>query len=210
MKTTGYLAADGESRDLGADPGGTDGSEFGLNPGELRLAAVGPVWAMRFAAERDRIAAALGPDAIDIQHVGSTAIQGILAKPILDIAVAVRTFEEGFRLVPLVVALGYEYRGENGIPRRHYFVQGSPRRTHHLHVFEQRSDDWACHLGFRDALLSSPSTAVRYSELKGALALQSGGDRDLYQTLKSSFIANVHALRAGTGDPSTLKPLQGS
>lgn len=174
-----------------------DTSKFGLNPGELRLIVVGPEWALRFSAESDRIATALGPAAIDIQHIGSTAIPGILAKPILDIALAIQTFEDGFPLVPLLVALGYEYRGENGIPRRHYFVQGSPRRTHHLHVFEQHGDDWAHHLRFRNTLLASPSTAARYSELKGAIAAQSGGQRDLYQSLKSSFIAEVHGLRAG-------------
>ena len=93
--------------------------DFGLNPGELRLVAVGPEWASRFSAERDRLSTALGPVVLDIQHVGSTAVPGILAKPILDIAVAIQSFENGYPLVPLLVALGYEYRGEYGIARRH-------------------------------------------------------------------------------------------
>lgn len=170
--------------------------DFGLAPGELRLVPVDPDWEVRFAVERDRISTALGAAALDIQHIGSTAIPGILAKPILDIAVAIQSYEGGFPLVPLLVGLGYEYRGENGIPRRHFFVYGSPRRTHHLHVFEQHGAEWAHHLRFRDVLLGSPSTAARYSEIKNAALAASGGNRDLYQSLKSSFITEVHGLWA--------------
>jgi|GEM_PF-2976407 len=93
--------------------------DFGLNPGELRLVAVGPEWALRFSTERERISSALGSAAIDIQYVGSTAVPGLLAKAIFDLAVAIQSFELGHSLVPVLVAFGYEYRGEYGIPRRH-------------------------------------------------------------------------------------------
>ncbi|MFD0737678.1 GrpB family protein [Lysobacter koreensis] len=175
----------------------TDNPDFGLASGELRLVTVGPEWGSRFAAEHDRISIALDAAALDIRHIGSTAIPGILAKPILDIAVAIGSFEAGFPLVPLLVGLGYEYRGEHGIPRRHYFVHGSPRRTFHLHVLERHGDEWAHHLRFRDTLRGSPATAARYSALKRAVVAESGGNRAFYQSLKSSFIAEVHGLRAG-------------
>lgn len=162
--------------------------DFGLDPGELRLEPVGPQWALRFSEERDRISAALGPAALDIQHVGSTAVPGILAKPILDIAVAIQAFESGYVLVHLLEAIGYQYRGENGIPRRHYFVRGAPRRTHHLHVLEQSGAAWGQHIRFRDRLLKSADTASRYSELKLAILEDSSGDREVYQNRKSSFI----------------------
>jgi GrpB-like predicted nucleotidyltransferase (UPF0157 family) len=168
-------------------------TDFGLVSGELRLAVVGPEWARRFATERERISVALGAAALDIQHVGSTAVPGILAKPILDIAVAVRTFELGYPLVPLLIELGYEYRGENGIARRHYFVRGVPKRTHHLHVLEPGSAQLSRHLGFRDLLRRSPTTAARYSELKSAIEAQVSGKRDRYQDLKFSFINEVMA-----------------
>jgi len=189
-----YRSADGEVRALAffmKKHDQTSTSDYGLYPGELRLVAVGPEWALRFAAERDRLYAALGTAALDIQHVGSTAIPGILAKPILDIAVAIHNFESGSLLVPSLVALGYQYRGENGIPRRHYFVRGTPCRTHHLHVFEQRGPEWERHLRFRDRLLASPATAAQYSELKRTLAAESPESRDRYQSLKSSFIADL-------------------
>jgi len=123
--------------------------DFGLISGGLRLVVVGPEWASRFITERDQLSAALGAAAIDIQHIGSTAVAGILAKPILDIAAAIETFDGGHSLVPHIIMLGYDYRGECGIPRRHYFVRGEPLRTHHLHVLEHRSAQWAAHLRFR-------------------------------------------------------------
>lgn len=165
--------------------------DFGLESGELRLVRVGPDWARRFAEERSRISGALGPAALDIQHVGSTAVLGIAAKPILDIAVAIQDFESGFALVPLLVSLGYQYRGENGIPRRHYFTRGNPVRTHHLHALEQDSPQWERHLRFRDRLLASPALAAQYSDLKLALASTCDGDRKQYQNLKSAFIVEA-------------------
>lgn len=162
--------------------------DFGLSPGELFLVAVGPEWTLRFSAERDRLSTALGDVAIDIQHVGSTAVPGILAKPILDIAVAIQSFENGYPLVPLLVALGYEFRGEYGISRRHYFVHGTPRRTHHLHMIEQRSADWERHIRFRDWLLRSPAMAAEYSELKLASISESAGNRDLYVSVRRRHV----------------------
>ena len=167
--------------------------DFGLRSGEVRLVTVGPEWGVRFSDEHAHIRAALGANALDIQHIGRTAVPGILAKPILDIAVAIQDFEFGHRLVPLLVDLGYEYRGENGIARRHYFVKGSPQRTHHLHVLEQGSAQLSRHLRFREILLRSPSIATRYSELKSAIAMEAGGRRDLYQSLKFSFIEEAAA-----------------
>src|SRR4051794_23059436 len=114
-------------------------------PAEFRLIVVGAEWGVRFVEERSRIAEALSDSALDIQHIGSTAVPGISAKPVLDIAIAIHDFESGHALVPALVALGYTYHGENGIPWRHYFELGD---MYHLHVFEQESLDWQRHLRF--------------------------------------------------------------
>jgi GrpB-like predicted nucleotidyltransferase (UPF0157 family) len=159
--------------------------DFGLSAGELRFVVVGPEWAAFFADERLRLIGVLGPIALDIQHIGSTAVPGITAKPVLDIAVAIRDFESGHALVPSIVALGYIYRGENGIPRRHFFMRGG---THHLHFFEHDGPDWHRHLRFRNRLLASPELALRYSQVKLAAVRQADGNRDRYQNLKSSII----------------------
>lgn len=172
-------------------------SEFGLISSVLQLVVVGREWASRFATERDQLWAALGTAVIDIQHIGSTAVAGILAKPVLDIAVAIESFEGGHSLVPNIVALGYDYRGEYGIPRRHYFVRGTPLRTHHLHVLEHGSAHWAAHLRFRDRLVQSPELAAQYSDLKLAAANECRGDRNLYQRLKSSSIDEIQGSLIG-------------
>jgi GrpB-like predicted nucleotidyltransferase (UPF0157 family) len=160
-------------------------ADFGLSPGELRYVLVGPEWARRFADERSRLTDVLGSAALDIQHIGSTAVPGLTAKPILDMAVAIRDFESGHVLASALVALGYTYLGENGIPRRHFFVRAG---SHHLHIFEREGSDWRRHLRFRDRLLGSPDLAARYLQVKLAAAKQAAGDRDRYQDLKSSFI----------------------
>ena len=159
--------------------------------GALQLVVVGEEWAGRFAEERSRIAGALGDSALDIQHVGSTAIPGITAKPILDIAVAIRDFESGYSIVPSLVALGYAYRGENGIPRRHYFERGD---AVHLHVFERGSLDWQRHLHFRNQVLASPELAARYSQVKLEAMRVPAGERQRYQSLKAPFIEEIQGL----------------
>jgi GrpB-like predicted nucleotidyltransferase (UPF0157 family) len=160
-------------------------------PAEFHLVVVGAEWAARFAEERSRIVEALAGSAMDVQHIGSTAIPGITAKPVLDIAVAIRDFESGHVLVAALVALGYTYRGENGIPRRHYFERGD---LYHLHIFEEGSLDWQRHLRFRNRLLASPELAARYSQVKLAAARDSDGRRERYQDLKASFIEEVQNL----------------
>lgn len=157
----------------------------------LNLVVVGKEWAIRFAEERSRIAGALGDNALDIQHIGSTAIPGITAKPILDVAMAIRDFKSGHRLVPTLIALGYTYHGENGIPQRHYFERDD---VYHLHVFESGSSDWQRHLHFRDRLLASHDLAARYSQVKRDAAQGAHGNRERYQSLKSSFIQEVQNL----------------
>ena len=166
-------------------------SEFGLSPGELYFIVVGTEWAALFSEDRSRIADALAGSSVDIQHIGSTAIPGITAKPVLDVAVAIRDFESGPALVPSLVALGYTYLGENGIPRRHYFERDG---AYHLHIFEQESFHWLRHLRFRDLLLASPELAARYSQIKLAAARKSDGDRERYQDLKASFIEEIQNL----------------
>jgi len=175
--------SDSDSTD--AQPG------FGLISGELELVVVGPEWVARFASEQARLRAALGDDALTIEHIGSTSVPGLAAKPIMDIAVAIASYEHGHVLVSRLEAIGYRYRGENGIPRRHYFVLGAPRRTHHLHVLERGHPQWSRHLCFRDRLRTSPETALRYAALKRTLIAEGGGDREHYQRSKSAFIAEI-------------------
>lgn len=165
---------------------------LGLERGVVRLAPHQAVWSVLFEEEKGRLEKALGSAVLDVQHIGSTSIPGIKAKPILDVGVAVRNFEEAFVLIPKVERLGYLYRGENGIPRRHYFVKGTPeRRTHHLHMVELDSEEWTKNLLFRDYLRRHPEAARAYQALKEALATQYPRDREAYTDGKHAFVQEV-------------------
>jgi GrpB-like predicted nucleotidyltransferase (UPF0157 family) len=165
----------------------------GLERGVIRLAPYDPDWPRVYAAERERLVAAVGDLFLDVQHIGSTSVPGLIAKPIIDVAAAVRDFDEAAACVAPVVALGYAYRGENGIPRRHYFDRGSPT-LFHLHVFEVRSLDWHEHLLFRDYLRDHPEAVKEYADLKEDLTRRYAGDRLGYTEAKAPFIRRILTL----------------
>ena len=170
---------------------------IGLERGAVRLEPHHAAWAERYQEERARLAAALGPRVLDIQHVGSTAIPGLLAKPILDLAIAVTSFEAAAACIAPLEALGYLYRGENGIPRRHYFVLRAPdgeTTLVHVHMLEIGSAEWEKHLLFRDYLRAHPEDARAYTALKQGLVEQFRDDRLAYTEGKAAFIARILAL----------------
>ena len=86
--------------------------------------------------------------------------------------------------------LGYDYRGENGIPRRHYFVKGDPR-THHVHMVEKDSRDWRITVVFRDFLKSHPEAADKYADAKMCLATKYAHDRGAYQQAKDEVVERI-------------------
>ncbi len=163
---------------------------LGLSSKIVRVCPYTPQWSQIFSEEQSRLQACIGDSVLDIQHVGSTSIPGMAAKPILDIAVAVADFEEAARCVPPLEQLGYLYRGENGIPRRHYFVKGDPV-IHHLHMVEIQSEQWASMIGFRDHLRHHPDVVQAYAALKQQLVEQFPTDRKAYQEGKEEFIQQV-------------------
>jgi GrpB-like predicted nucleotidyltransferase (UPF0157 family) len=170
---------------------------IGLRRGEIHLEPHNPKWAQLYERERARLAAALGDHVLDLQHVGSTAIPGIRAKPILDIAAAVASFEAAAVCIAPLEALGYTYRGENGIPRRRYFVLRSPdgeTTLVHVHMLEIDSARWENHLLFRDYLCTHPQAAQAYQELKEQLMARYRHDRRAYTEGKGAFIARVLGL----------------
>jgi GrpB-like predicted nucleotidyltransferase (UPF0157 family) len=163
---------------------------LGLEKGTVRLVPYTREWQRLFEEEKSRLQAAVGKYVLDIQHVGSTSILGMSAKPIIDIAIAVNNFEEAGVCIRPIEQLGYEYRGENSIPRRHFFAKGNPR-THHIHINEIGSHDWNDQIIFRDYLTQCPETAKEYAELKVELAQRYPTDRQSYLDGKAPFIERV-------------------
>ena len=156
----------------------------------MQIAEYDPAWPGLFERERGLIAGALGDLAAAIEHVGSTAVPGLGGKPVIDMMVAVRdVFDEGQRCVAPLEGLGYEYRGEAGIPERLYFrkISGG-KRSHQIHMVEHKSDFWERHILFRDYLRRHPDEAEAYYDLKVRLAMEFRMDREGYTEAKTRFI----------------------
>ncbi|MDJ0717944.1 MAG: GrpB family protein [Prochloraceae cyanobacterium] len=167
---------------------------LGLEKGKLKFVPHNPEWKRLFESEKKILQTAIGKDILDIQHIGSTSIPGIIAKPILDIAIAVTNFEAAAVCIQPIENLGYIYMGEYGLPRRHLFTKGDLIRTHNIHMWEIHSQDWQRHILFRDYLIKYPEFARQYSELKLKLLEEHQGDRDKYQDGKSLFIDRIEQL----------------
>lgn len=159
-------------------------------------------WTEEFARESSAISRALGRVLIAIHHIGSTAIPGIHAKPIIDMLAVTSDIALLDESASRLQALGYDALGEFGIPGRRYFRKNNPAevRTHHIHVFEAGSPQIARHLAFRDFLQAHPDDARRYDALKRRLAeLYPRGTAD-YTQGKESFIHDIDARAACCGD----------
>lgn len=146
-------------------------------------------WPEAFQRERERLREVLGPLAVAIEHVGSTAVPGLAAKPVLDILVGARPFPLAEEALGALAALGYEYRGDGGVPGDQFF-RTNPR-TRHLRVVEFGSERWQRCLQFRDYLRDHPEVARAYEALKRDLASRFRDDRGLYGQGKDAFIEGV-------------------
>lgn len=175
----------------------SEGRLLGLKGGDVSVSPYREEWNILFELEKENIEETIGDYVVDIQHVGSTSIPGMSAKPVLDIAVAVRDFDQARICIEPLGGIGYEYRGENGIPRRHFFRKGFPR-SHHIHMFEKSSADWKEIILFRDCLRSNQGLAGDYMRLKRNLANRYPKNRQSYQDGKGEFIEEV-IKKAGEG-----------
>jgi GrpB-like predicted nucleotidyltransferase (UPF0157 family) len=179
---------------------------LGLRRGTVRLVPHHTEWARLFLKEKGRLNAALGDRALDIQHVGSTAVPGLDAKPILDIAVAVADMPTVTECVPLLEALGYTYFGDRSGKGDYFFAKGEERsRTHYIHMAEHTGPEWTTMLRFRDYLIANPAARQRYSDLKHGLAQQHAADRQAYTAGKEAFIqAALREASSEVGSPVTV------
>lgn len=161
----------------------------GVERNQVRLLPHREEWALEYAEVARRLAAALGENALEIQHVGSTAIRGICAKPILDVAVRVVTFAK----LDGVARLGYEACGESGVPGRFLFVlrEGGHLSLQHIHCYEDGNPAFQKQVKFRDYLNAHPEEARKYDRLKRELAEKYPESRSLYTAGKETFIQRI-------------------
>jgi GrpB-like predicted nucleotidyltransferase (UPF0157 family) len=160
-----------------------------------------PSWAELFEKEKGRISAIFDGRAVGVEHVGSTSVPGLCAKPIVDVLVGLRELEVSGDDVQAMQALGYEYLGEYGLPGRLFFRREP--RTHHVHVVAHGGEHWQRQLTFRDALRTDAEERQRYDEFKRRLAAE-GHPRDVYTELKTPFIREVEARARARGVRPTV------
>src|SRR5579864_8381123 len=150
-----------------------------------------PHWPEQFEVLRARIAPALGPLAAVIEHVGSTAIPGLAAKPIIDIDVLLRSAADLPEAITRLATLGYQHRGDLGVPGREAFRPLPNNVTHHLYVCVPECLEYARHIKFRNHLRMRPEDARAYEHLKRALAVEFRNDREAYNHAKTEFVERV-------------------
>ncbi len=157
----------------------------------VELAPHSPDW--KAAAEREaaRLASVLGSDIVAIHHIGSTAIPGIHAKPILDLMPVVRNLAELDTAEPLIAVLGYRWWGEYGISGRRYCTLddlATGRRIAQLHCFQLGSPEIEKHLAFRDYLRAHPAIAQEYETEKQRCRLLHPDNSHAYSDAKAPWI----------------------
>lgn len=159
----------------------------------LRLSEHDPAWAQRYATEEERIRGAVGDRAIAIEHVGSTSVPGLLAKPVIDIAIAVADEHVAEECIAPIEALGYVHRGPHGDdPRRRYFVlEADGRRDVQVHMYILPAPAWDEMLRFRDTLRADPALRAAYAAEKRRLADAVSWDKAAYSLAKGPFIRSV-------------------
>jgi GrpB-like predicted nucleotidyltransferase (UPF0157 family) len=155
------------------------------------------LWPQQFEEEKTRLLADIGAYVLSIEHIGSTAVPGLAAKPVIDILIGVHSLAEAPLFIPPLEARGYEYvpQYEDEMPFRRYLHRKiNGEHTHHLHMVEPATRFYKVQLAFRDHLRAHSETRDAYAALKLDLANKYRNDRMAYTDAKSDFILGVLAL----------------
>ncbi len=161
---------------------------------EVALQPYDTSWPARFAAERERLLT-LFPDSFTaIEHIGSTAVPGLMAKPIIDMLAGVESMGIARSLSGVLLKAGYTTSAEfnSTLSDRQWFMRWAEgHRTHHLHIVVHGGPAWDQRLRFREALRASPELAAAYTALKTELAVRFPTDREAYTKAKAAFVHSV-------------------
>jgi GrpB-like predicted nucleotidyltransferase (UPF0157 family) len=152
-----------------------------------------PAWPTLFCEEAELLKKTLGDTAEKIHHIGSTAVLGLAAKPVIDILIEISSLEKLDALNSAMESIGYQPKGEFGIPRRRYFAKGEMDRTHQIHAFLSGDLHVTRHLAFRDYLIANPKTANEYGQLKMSIAKTCSNDINRYCDGKDEYVKAIEA-----------------
>jgi len=168
-----------------------DKNMIGLKRGTVKLIKTKAVWKASFEKEKHKLKKLFGKDALDIQHLGSTAIPGILAKPIIDIGMVVPSLEKARKHIAALKKVGYVKKRETRRDRLLFTKGPEKKRTHYLHIGETGSNYVEDMILFRDYLRKNRKAARQYSELKKKLAEQYADNRYIYTENKEEFVKAI-------------------
>ncbi|UOR10943.1 GrpB family protein [Halobacillus amylolyticus] len=127
-------------------------------------------WASEFKQEAALLNQVLSREIVCIHHIGSTAVEGLKAKPVIDIMPVCKDIYSIDAYNQAMAEIGYVAKGENGLSGRRYFEKGGHQRTHHVHIYQEGNPEADRHLAFRDYLRTHPKEAARYGGIKEDLA----------------------------------------
>jgi GrpB-like predicted nucleotidyltransferase (UPF0157 family) len=162
---------------------------------KLQMAAVvivdyDPLWPMVFETLAKEVSTALGPGLLRMEHVGSTAVPGLPAKPVIDLDAVVRSGDVS-EAIRRLSSIGYAHLGDRGVTGREAFASPESASAHHLYVCPADSPALSEHLRFRDALRADARLAAEYGQIKRDLAARYGSDRGGYCEAKTDFVRAV-------------------
>lgn len=163
---------------------------LGLKRGSVKLHPYHKQWAAEFEKEKQRLLNKLGDLVVDVQHIGSTSVPGLIAKPILDMSVGVKRFKDARKLEKSLRELGYSF--DRTFQHQLFFAKGpDANRTHYLHVMRHKGAKWNNDALFRNYLVKHPHLIKEYAKLKTHLAKQYVQERQKYSDGKNAFIKDT-------------------
>jgi GrpB-like predicted nucleotidyltransferase (UPF0157 family) len=167
---------------------------------QITLSLYNPQWPAIFQKEADLLETVLQGVNHKIEHMGSTAIKGLAAKPIIDILIGLENFETAEQIIPKITKLGYKYisKYEDLMPYRRFFTkEKNGIRTHHIHMVEIGTEFWKRHLAFRKHMRRNKQDRKAYEALKLELAARDWEDENEYANAKSEFIRRIEKKSIG-------------
>ena len=168
---------------------------IGLKRGTVEVVTYDPNWVIEFNTEKKKLLKVFGDKIVAIEHIGSTSIPDMPAKPIIDINMAIQSLDDAKDFVKPLEKLGYQYMANRWFEDRYFFPKGPESfRTHHLNLVEKTSETaWLYPILFRNYLIKHHEAKQQYIKLKKGLAGKYKNDREKYTEAKSEFVSEILA-----------------
>lgn len=160
-------------------------------PSPIIIADYEPNWPVQFEEIKAQVAERLGGLAVTVEHIGSTSVPGLAAKPIIDMVVVVRSKDDVSEGIRLLATLGYEHEGDLGVEGREAFSIPSDTPEHHLYLSASDARELKRHVAFRERLRRDSRARQDYEQLKRKLAATPDIDRTNYSLAKTEFVEGI-------------------